>query len=136
MAVGIGAISLQDVVDEEGAQTSLKGMADNYTGTLNATYGVAPVTSLQEFQGYSAGVTVYAVDAQMNKIGVSIIAVCSTTVNWTHYVNHVSGQPANGRILSNSVGTPLTGGNLWFRYQFSRMQVDNSGVISGFTGCF
>lgn len=57
MAVGTGAISLNDVRVEIGlsSPTSLSACIAAATGTFDPTYYTAPATSLAEFRGYVHG---------------------------------------------------------------------------------
>lgn len=53
MALGTGAISLQDVANEiSGVQTSLNDCFTDAAGTFNGTYARAGVQALSEFRGY------------------------------------------------------------------------------------
>jgi len=130
MAVGTGAISLQEVVDEiAGVQTSLQDCVDDYTGTLDPTYGTAPVTSLAEFRGY-ADVTSYSHTLDSDGFKTDTLA-CAETADTTYYSDDALIGFGSTIYTDSGLTTVFNGGGLFYKGTISTsFQINSSGVIT------
>jgi len=143
MAVGTGAISLQDVVNEiAGAQTSLQDCVDDHqAGGLDPTYGSTPVTSLAEFRGYAdtcrttTSLNFYATSSSGSSIGACSLGSGETT----KYFAPAGGDVNNGDVVYNDAGgcTPFNGANQYYRVRangagtiFFTIRISSTGIVS------
>lgn len=144
MAVGTGAIGLQEVVDEiAGSQTSLQDCIDDATaGGYDPTYYAAPATSLAEFRGYEDVCVAGLKSVPFYPTATTSGSACSPVGGEsTRYHNGAGAYPANGdKIYVDSAGcTVMNGGGSWFADRnggtFHKMQVSSTGIVSNYQTC-
>ena len=134
MAVGTGAISLQEVVDEiAGVQTSLQDCVDDYTGTLDPTYGTAPVTSLAEFRGY-ADVVSYSHTLSSSGFKTDTLA-CADIADTTYYSDDATITFSSNLYTDSGLTTALNGGGLYWLGDLGAYEISAFGVIDSISIC-